>query len=289
MGDFNINLLESERCNPVETFVNLNHSRNLISLINKPTRVTPSSATIIDHIWTNEYSKVNFSGVIHDNISDHFPVFSFLNSSIDTSKDSKDDNETIAYREFNDLNFEMFANALRDGDWSLICNIPDPNVSYSNFALILSNLFDKYFPIVTKQYKYRRKDKPFINNEIKSMIKEKNKLHKKYVKHPITYNNDFKQIRNRLTDTIRKSKADYYNNKLNETNGDSRKTWGLINEIINPCSKQKNNLKFISPQSPDIEISDPKQIADGFNNYYSNVGPRLASAIPDYQNSYLDF
>ena len=289
MGDFNINLLSAENCNLVESFVNLNHGRNLVSLINKPTRVTPNSATIIDHIWTNEYSKVNFSGVIHDNISDHFPVFSVFKLSNGFSTCSKIDNETVTYREFNDSNFELFEIALSNVNWSLICNISDPNVSYNNFDLILSNLFNKYFPVKIKKYKRRRKDKPYINNEIKSLIKEKNKLHKKYVKHPITYNNDFKQIRNRLTDTIRKSKANYYNNKLNETSGDSRKTWGVINEIIRPFSKNSNNLKFFSPQSPDIEILDPKQIADGFNNYYSNVGPQLSNAIPDYHNSYLDY
>ena len=29
------------------------------------------------------------------------------------------------------------------------------------------------------------------------------------------------------------------------------------------------------------EITDPQTIADGFNNYFVNIGPTLASKIPD--------
>lgn len=47
---------------------------NLKQLVNKPTRLTKSSNTIIDHIYSNLNNVVG-TGVIELNISDHFPTY----------------------------------------------------------------------------------------------------------------------------------------------------------------------------------------------------------------------
>ena len=44
------------------------------SLINKPTRVADTSATILDQVWTNLYSENIKTGVILHPISDDLPV-----------------------------------------------------------------------------------------------------------------------------------------------------------------------------------------------------------------------
>ena len=45
-------------------------------LINKPTRVTGTNATAIDHILTNAFlNKQIKMGIIKDKISDHFSIF----------------------------------------------------------------------------------------------------------------------------------------------------------------------------------------------------------------------
>ena len=38
-----------------------------------------------------------------------------------------------------------------------------------------------------------------------------------------------------------------------------------------------------------MEITDPKAIADGFNNYFVNIGPTLASKIPNSNLSHRRF
>ena len=50
-------------------------SLGLYPLIDKPTRITDHSATLIDNIFTNELdSKIN-SGLLISDISDHLPIF----------------------------------------------------------------------------------------------------------------------------------------------------------------------------------------------------------------------
>ena len=53
MGDFNIDLLKLSN-NHVLDIVNLTNCFGLRNLINKPTRVTKETHTLLDHIYTND-------------------------------------------------------------------------------------------------------------------------------------------------------------------------------------------------------------------------------------------
>ena len=52
-GDFNINILNSHSHQPKNELINLMTSNSLYPLISKPTRITSSTATLIDDIFTN--------------------------------------------------------------------------------------------------------------------------------------------------------------------------------------------------------------------------------------------
>ena len=76
VGDFNINLLNAESNLLTSSFLDLIFSLNYMPLINKPTRVTNSTATIIDNIFSNNYQNTeSFNGILVSDISDHYPVF----------------------------------------------------------------------------------------------------------------------------------------------------------------------------------------------------------------------
>ena len=69
----------------------------LHQLINEPTRVTDTTSTLIDLIYTNYSDKVVCSGVCHISISDHSLIFAYRKLSIGVA--SKRHN-TIEYRSF---------------------------------------------------------------------------------------------------------------------------------------------------------------------------------------------
>ena len=52
-------------------------SNGFLPLITRPSRLTATSATLIDNICTNDIGDINHSvqGVFITDISDHFPVF----------------------------------------------------------------------------------------------------------------------------------------------------------------------------------------------------------------------
>ena len=55
MGDYNIDILKPSTHNPTSEFIDLMFSNSFIPLINKPTRVTHKTATLVDNIFTNIY------------------------------------------------------------------------------------------------------------------------------------------------------------------------------------------------------------------------------------------
>ena len=77
MGDFNINLLINSNRN-TKTYTDLFTSYGYYPFINKPTRVSTHSATVIDHIWCNNTDMVTGGGILLCDISDHFATFLLL-------------------------------------------------------------------------------------------------------------------------------------------------------------------------------------------------------------------
>ena len=80
-GDFNVNIINHDKCSKVHGFLNLLYENGMIPSINKPTRVTRKIATAIDHILTNQFINVAFKTAIFEtNVSDHFPVCIMISS-----------------------------------------------------------------------------------------------------------------------------------------------------------------------------------------------------------------
>ena len=79
LGDFNLNASDYDTNKEVKDFFNLVFQNGFLSLVQRPTRVTRTSATVIDHILTNRVleNKIQ-SGIIKTDISDHFPIFTDL-------------------------------------------------------------------------------------------------------------------------------------------------------------------------------------------------------------------
>ena len=64
MDDYNIDLLNIESHSPTSDYNDIMYSNGFIPLITCPTRVTYSSATIIDNIFTNQFSSQSLQGIL---------------------------------------------------------------------------------------------------------------------------------------------------------------------------------------------------------------------------------
>ena len=90
--------------------------------------------------------------------------------------------------------------------------------------MVLKSSMDECFPYKTVVIKPKQQKNPWMTNELKDLIKQKNKLYTKYMKKPITYGDEFKALRNRVSHRIRECKKQYYSAKFEAVRGDSKET-----------------------------------------------------------------
>ena len=86
-GDFNLNCLEFHQSSEIRKFFNNMFEKGAIPLINRPTRVTTSSATLTENIFTNCIVDTSLKkGIIKTSIPDHFAVFAAIKLSSEKTK-----------------------------------------------------------------------------------------------------------------------------------------------------------------------------------------------------------
>ena len=102
-----MNCLKYEENFDVNNFYNNIFQHGAVPLINnKPTRVTTTTATLIDNILTNSFFEASLKkGIIKTSISDHFPIFTAFNISQNKNTLKKIE---ITKRNFSERNKEHF-------------------------------------------------------------------------------------------------------------------------------------------------------------------------------------
>ena len=275
LGDYNVNLLNADNHSGTSTFLDIFYSSGFFPLITKPTRMQNQSFTLIDNIFCNKVfdnDNCMINGIFYTDISDHFPIFTLYSDKPKTEKDSI----VIKSRNFSHKNRVNFSNMLQSFDWHQVLNSTSCQEAFSIFHKNFKHMFDKCFPFRVVRSKYYSR-KPWLTTGMKNSVKFKNKLFIKYKRHPTAENhNTYKMFRNKLTSLMRNSEKCYFEEQFNKNKSNLKKSWTLIKKIIN---KQKccQNHEFLIDN---ITISDKREIANRFNDYFTNIGPTLSRNIP---------
>ena len=282
MGDYNIDLLNAGSHDLTNEFVDLMYCNEFLPLISRPTRITATSATLIDNIFTNNHEDLNCSlnGILVADISDHFPIF-HVNCSLTME-------ETVSYlvtRVYNERNKQNFLQSISMVDWTEICKIPDTQSSFKLFRSMLISLHDTCFPKIRIRKKYSNR-KPWLSDAIRNSIRNKNKLYHKYKKIPSVRNEIiYKSFRNQLNHVLKFAEKKYYKDLIISHRYNARKSWSIIEKIINKHRKPSIQSKF--QLNDGTVIDDKKLITESFKNFFINIGPTLAKSFPCLNKSPL--
>ena len=272
-GDFNICLLNEDRSDMTNNFINSMRSSDFYPVISRPTRIgTNNSLSCIDHIWTNT-NRTSNSGIFITDITDHFPIFCGLR----IPDSSCGDKFKTRFRDMSSDNLNKFCNRIAETDWSEISrNRSDSHIQATLFIDKLYQIFNSCFPLMTKYITLKRLNRPWLTSAILKSIDTKHKLYKRVKQN--TYNDqEYITYKNRLKNIIRLSKKQYYSSKFNQCRNNVKHTWNLINTVIRPGKARSNLTKIIHEGT---EVSDEKQIANIFNHHFSSIGLKLKNAIP---------
>lgn len=265
LGDFNKNLLPGTANNEWENFM---LSLGLSQMISEPTRVTNSSSTLIDHIYTNYEENISSVSVCKLTISDHYAVFGNRKINVSISKNS---HQMITYRSFKNFDENAFVNDLHQIPWEVVDTFEDVNDMVQIWNSLFLEVVDKHAPVKHHRVKkYRQPD--WLSPEILDAIKDRNKC--KVNGHV----DDYRYLRNKVSSMIELAKKEMYKRKLVNGKDDPRSIWKLFREV-GAGSKA-------SPQEsvPDIYVNDhfvsnDFDIANVFNSYFANVATHLKEPV----------
>ena len=197
LGHFNIDLL-----NPQTSWLDITSSYNLVQLVNSPTRITASSKTIIDHIYTTHEQNIRELCVPIFGCSDHLPVC--LTWSKKGTKIPKTGHKYCTYRCFSKFNKEQFLFDLSHSSLYNVYNFTDPEKALEYWLHAFNSVYDKHAPFKTQRIKHTSKPKWFTK-EIQDAIWLRDKL-LKTGKH-LEYK---KKQRNKVNSLKRTAKKQYF-------------------------------------------------------------------------------
>ena len=292
-GDFNINLLLTNRRECYQQFFDMLITRGLVPQATLPTRFASKSATLIDNIYVRPINgnKILSSHIFVSKLSDHFPLLTCL----DIVKKTQYRPKFVMVQEKSPQALDNFVTEIEnkvDSTHFFTNYLRDPNDNYKELEKIITESREKHLPFKKKKFKkYKHKLSPWMTDEILLMIEHKDKLYKIKALEPhdsfayLEAKKDLDDYSIILQQKINQVKKSYYHNKFNDYRNDARKTWGTINDVL-ARKKVKNTF-------PDYflvrnhEVTNKQHLANEFNEFFTGIGPKLSEQIEPPAN--LDY
>ena len=265
-GDFNLDILKTDNLN-VNNFINTINEIGCFKTINKPTRVTIHSSTLIDNIFYNGLFNNIKTGIILIDISDHYPIFIIIKNIYNKSHQK---NNISIRNKINTYTIGCLREELKQINFNIL--FEKAKTLNETWIIFIDTIKDKYKKCCPSYNckKNKKSDNPWFNDDLKKYRKLKKKLYIKYIKNKNPANlSNYKTVKREFQLNIKKYKKEYYHNLLRK--------WNVINNIfkstkdaILPDFIVKDNIKYINNT----------YIANNFNNYFSKVGETLDAEIP---------
>ncbi len=275
--DQNFDYLKAESHKNSHELLDMFLTNGLLPTITKPTRITHTSATLIDNIYVStKQIPCMKSAILTYEISDHFPIIACVETK---QKTNKREPKTIEKRQMTQLAISRIADRINTIDWKYLEHY-DINEAYANFSKSLDQIINDEAPIkqIIIPASWVIRD-PWMSPELVAASRKLNKLYKMKIgkdkTDPAFIKFDkYKKTFNRLK---RKVKFNYYDELLQNYQHNIKKTWGVINSIIGR-SNDKSSISDTFKIS-NKAVTNPSVIANEFCTFFTNIGIKYANEI----------
>ncbi len=263
LGDLNCDFLKKNYLtNHMQCFMEMH---NFTQIVTKPTRITPTSQTLVDVILTTNSNLCVDTDVIHHSFSDHGLVHTVILSKPNRNSSIKNKSVTKKFRSFKDFNVDVFNDDLEKVDWCINDSVP-ADTAWQLFVDKFTNVCDKHVPL--KSMRFKQNLCPWLESrsDIFDAMHERDYHHKKAV---CKFDNDehwvkYKELRNKVNKMMKEAKREYYTNKIDDSAGDTKNMWKTLKELL---PNKKGNVTTL-PTTSDNDM----QLANDFNKHFSSIG-----------------
>ena len=266
LGDFNKNLLNM---NANRDWAVLTESLGFSQIVMQPTRVTLSTSSLLDHIYTNREDNIVSVRVPKLGISDHYAVF--CNRKINQSFKTQAHN-TITYRSFKHFNENEFLRDLFLVKWDSLAALENVDVILDKWYSLFLDVIKKHAPLKTHRVKNIIQP-DWITAEILDTMKERDN-HKRQGNVE-----DYKRLRNKVSELIKSAKKTTYENKIEIGKDDPKSIWKIFKEFGASNKSKTNNNEILGININGKNESDDALLAECFNDYFINIASNLKKPL----------
>ena len=260
--DHNLDLLNSSEHKMTQSFLNCLIEHDMLPTITRPTRITHTTATLIDNIFVSSKLYRDFeSALILNDMSDHLPVLTLLKQTKFVDKTSLE----FKSRNLSESKLSQIKSMLFKVDWIVLLNAKMCDRNLNIFCNKVSTVIDSISPEKTIRISHKQKFvEPWMSHGIEVVSGKKLELYKQSLHKDVTHKTvqKYKEYRNQYNRLKRMAQTTYYTEKIRECKNKTKDLWKIINNVI---GKTKHRGSIISHITIDgLKTYNPKKMANEF-------------------------
>lgn len=271
MGDFNINW-ENKRArkNLKQTLTKF----EFVQLVKGPTRLTPTSKTQIDLVFTNRPERITKSFNFITGLSDH--NLTLISRKLSRNRFNLSSTKKPSYFRIPKADQDNFDTAIKEIKWCDLLSGMDVETDSQQFLSKIKSTINSFL----KETKPKHRQKsilPWVNEEIRKLMKERDRALKTALKSKTEHDKRrFTTLRNKVTKELRQAKASLFINIINEAKGNCKLIWENIKKLTG--KDNGNSGKRLELNINGCLTQDSLQVATAFNRYFVDSVKATCSA-----------
>ena len=274
LGDFNVNLSDNHA--KKAWFSKVLSPLSLEQLINDNTRVTDTSHTLIDHIYTNKPSNYKNNSVLRLSLSDHYLIVTTRKLGVHRPRGRF----KISFTDYSLMNDENLCRAFQGHKWHDLLCIPSIDVMFDDFY---KRFFSIISPLIINRTKYVKSEKlpDWLDAEVQTNMRERDQLKSE------GRWTEYKAKRNFVTNMIRKKKKKFIEKTVKMSKStDTKKLWKTLNVKSSNISNASRHSSLTSEQLNSHFVSIADSLTNGGPGKFSSEDFNLNCNLPSISSTF---
>ena len=247
------------------------YPHGVVQCVTKPTHFWPGrEPSGLDHIYTNHPEKLSQPLVVSNGGSDHDMLMCtrFTKQIISRPR-------IVSKRSYRNFDASLFINEVRNLPMWQVYSCEDPEKAVYILSYFLTSILDRLAPI--KTYQVRKNYCPWLSDETKLLIHDRNLAHKKATDSKYAEDwNRYKLLRNRVNSRLRTEKHEWQQQKISYLANSSSNTWKSVKKLLGWASGGPPSQLFDGNKM----YNKPSQISSIMNNHFVNKVRSIRKNLP---------
>ena len=268
LGDFNIDRSPSSKHPQLNILLSIEDKLGLKQVVSTPTRVTPTSSSLIDHIYISEHQTYSPCVCLPPLMGSDHDTLKISLTNRQTSRQPSKRRKVWLYKQ---ADFETANNTLQCLPTSIYSQ-NDVNTFWVEWLDVFMTIIDETIP--SKQIKPKTKV-PYLTADLLYLVRKKCRLFKQAKKAGTDKAwSKYSKIRNKVTSALRTAKKVYFH-QMAASIRSPRDFWSSYHKLNPKHSRTPPKLHH-----QDTTATNPTEKANLFNSFFTSCFTKSEPTLP---------